>query len=79
MTEDEILSVLNGKTFSMRNNYGGDNNGIHSITFFEDGSLDASYTYDGEQYTMYDSWRVENGNVIVINGGYYSPHSFTLL
>ena len=68
MTEDEILSVLNGNTFSMRNNYGGDNNGIHSITFFEDGSLDASYTYEGEQYTMYDSWRVESGNVIVKNG-----------
>ena len=48
--------------------YGGDNNGIHSITFFEDGSLDASYTYEGEQYTMYDSWRVESGNVIVKNG-----------
>lgn len=68
MTEDEILSVLNGNTFSMRNNYGGDNNGIHSITFFEDGSLDANYTYEGEQYTMYDSWRVESGNVIVKNG-----------
>ena len=68
MAEDEILSVLNGNTFSMRNNYGGDNNGIHSITFFEDGSLDASYTYNGEQYTMYDSWRVESGNVIVKNG-----------
>ena len=68
LTEDEILSVLNGNTFSMRNNYGGDNNGIHSITFFEDGSLDASYTSKGEQYTMYDSWRIENGNVIVKNG-----------
>lgn len=68
MAEDEILSVLNGNTFSMRNNYGGDNNGIHSITFFEDGSLDASYTYEGEQHTMYDSWRIENGNVIVKNG-----------
>ena len=70
MTEDEILSVLNGKTFSMRNNYGGDNDGIHSITFFEDGSLDARYTSKGEQYTMYDSWRVENGNVIVKHGDY---------
>ena len=68
MAEDEILSVLNGNTFSMRNNYGGDNNGIHSITFFEDGSLDASYTSKGEQHTMYDSWRVESGNVIVKNG-----------
>ena len=70
MTEDELLSVLNGKTFSMRNNYGGDNDGIHSITFFEDGSLDARYTSKGEQYTMYDSWRVENGNVILKHGDY---------
>ena len=70
MTEDEILSVLNGKTFSMRNNYGGDNDGIHSITFFEDGSLDARYTSKGEQYTMFDSWRVENGNIIVKHGDY---------
>lgn len=66
MTEDEILSVLNSNTFSMRNNYGGDNNGIHSITFFEDGSLDATYTYENEQYTMYDKWRVENNTVIVV-------------
>ena len=68
MTEEEIVDVLNDNTFSMRNNFGGDNNGIHSITFYKDGSLDASYTYEGEQKTMYDSWRVENGNVILING-----------
>lgn len=68
MTEEEIVDVLNDNTFSMRNNYGGDNNGIHSITFYKDGTLDASYTSKGEQYTMYDSWRVENGNVILING-----------
>lgn len=68
MTEVEIVDILNDNTFSMRNNYGGDNNGIHSITFYKDGSLDASYTSKGEQYTMYDSWRVENGNVILING-----------
>ncbi len=65
MTEDEILSVIKGKTFSMRNNYGGDNKGIHSITFFEDGSLDAKYTYEGKENTMYDSWTVKNGTVVV--------------
>lgn len=70
MTEVEIVDVLNDNTFSMRNNYGGDNNGIHSITFYKDGSLDASYTYEGKQYTMYDSWRVESGNVIVKHGDY---------
>ena len=70
LTEDEILSVLNGKTFSMRNNYGGDNNGIHSITFFEDGSLDASYTLNGEQYTMYESWTIKDGAVVL-------THSYT--
>lgn len=70
MTEDEILSVLNGNTFSMRNNYGGDNNGIHSITFFEDGSLDASYTYEGEVYTMYESWTIRDGAVVL-------THTFT--
>lgn len=70
MTEDEILSVLNGKTFSMRNNYGGDNNGIHSITFFEDGSLDASYTYEGKVYTMYESWTIRDGAVVL-------THTFT--
>lgn len=70
MTEDEILSVLNGNTFSMRNNYGGGNNGIHSITFFEDGSLDASYTYEGEVYTMYESWTIRDGAVVL-------THTFT--
>jgi len=67
MTEEEILSVLSGSTFSMRNNYGGDNNGIHTITFFEDGSLDANYTYEGELYTMFESWTSKDGCIILTN------------
>jgi hypothetical protein len=66
MTEDDIRAVLTDNTFNMRNNYGGDNNGLHTVTFHADGSFDAGYTYKGEQYTMYDKWRIENGTVIVI-------------
>ena len=65
MTEEEILSVIKGNTFSMRNNYGGDNKGVHSITFLEDGALDAKYTFDGKEYTMYDSWTVKDGAVVL--------------
>ena len=70
MTEDAILSVIKGNTFSMRNNHGGDNNGNHTITFFEDGSIDAKYTYDGKEYVMYESWTVKDGAVIL-------THSYT--
>lgn len=66
MTEDDIRTVLAGNTFNMRNKYGGDNNGLHTVTFYADGSLDAGYTYKGEQYTMYDKWRIESGAVIVV-------------
>ena len=70
MSDSEILSLINGNTFSMRNNYGGDNGGNHSITFLEDGSVDASYTHEGEEYTMYESWVVKDGAVVL-------THSFT--
>lgn len=70
MTEDEILSVLKGASFSMRNNYGSENNGVHSITFFEDGTLDAGYTYEGGHYTMYESWVIKDGAVVL-------SHSYT--
>lgn len=67
MTEEEVRTALTGNTFAMRNNYGGDNNGNHTVTFFDGGAMDAGYTYEGEPYTMYDSWRIEGGNVIVGN------------
>lgn len=69
MTEDEIRAVLTGKTFKMRNNYGGDGDGTHTISFLDGGQLDARYTFDGEEFTMYDAWRIESGNVIVVTPG----------
>lgn len=80
MTEEETGTALTGNTFTMRNNYGGDNNGNHTVTFFDDGTMDAGYTYEGESYTMYDSWRIEGGNVIVGNPNGYeeilTPYRF---
>ena len=71
MTEEEIRTALSGKTFAMRNNYGGDNNGNHTITFYENGSLDAGYTYEGEPYVMYETWSTADGKVVVINPNGY--------
>lgn len=65
MTADAIHSALDEKTFSMRNNYGGDVDGTHTITFYANGSLDAKYTYEGKEYTMYESWKVVDGAVVM--------------
>ena len=54
----------------MRNNYGGDVDGTHTITFGADGRLDANYTYEGQIYSMYESWTVFDGAVVLY-------HSFT--
>lgn len=68
MTADAIHAALDEKTFAMRNNYGGDVDGTHSITFYANGSLDAKYTYDGTEHTMYESWKIEDGAVILMSG-----------
>lgn len=66
MTADEVHAALDEKTFSMRNNYGGDVDGTHSITFYANGSLDANYTSNGQEYSMYESWTVaEDGSVVM--------------
>lgn len=71
MTEDEIRTVLVDNTFKMRNNYGGDGDGTHSIKFYADGSLDADYLgSDGQTYTMFESWTIKDGAVVL-------THSFT--
>lgn len=66
MTEDAILSVIKGNTFEMKNNYLGN----HTITFNDDGSVDAKYTYEGKEYVMYDTWAIKDGYVVL-------THSFT--
>lgn len=70
MSADDIQAVLTDATFSMRNNYGGDGNGTHTITFHADGTLDAKYTSKGQEYSMYESWKMEDGSVVC-------THSFT--
>jgi len=70
MTEDAVTALLVDNTFMMRNNYGSDNRGNHSITFHGDGSLDASYTSGGQEYTMYEAWEIVDGNVVL-------THTFT--
>ena len=68
MSGDAIEALLADTTFSMRNNYGGDGDGTHTITFHADGTLDATYMgYDGKEYSMYQSWRMENGSVVCTN------------
>ncbi len=65
MDADAIHAALDDRTFSMRNNYGGDEDGTHTITFRADGTLDANYTYEGEQYSMYEGWEVTDGSVVL--------------
>lgn len=65
MDADAIHAALDDHTFSMRNKYGGDGDGTHSITFYPDGTLDAHYTYDGTQYSMYDAWEATDGTVVL--------------
>lgn len=65
MTEDEVRAELTGQTFSMRNNFGGDVDGTHSITFNGDNTLNAKYTYGGKENTMFETWRIENEAVIL--------------
>ena len=67
MSGEAVKALLTDATFSMRNNYGGDGDGTHTITFHGDGTLDAAYTAEGKEYTMYQSWRLEGGNVVCTN------------
>ena len=65
LTEDEIRTALEGHTFSMRNNYGGDVDGTHTISFYPYGSLDAKYkTYANNELVMFETWQIENGSVV---------------
>lgn len=61
ISPDNIEALLTDATFSVRNNYSG---GPHTITFNSDGTVNANYTYNGQEYSMYKSWRVENGSVV---------------
>ena len=63
MSGDAIKALLTDATFSMRNNYGGDGDGTHTITFHGNGTVDASYTYEGAEYSMYEAWRMEGDSV----------------
>lgn len=70
MSGDAVEALLTDATFSMRNNYGGDGDGTHIITFHGDGTVDASYTYEGAEYSMYEAWRMEGDSVVC-------THSYT--
>lgn len=70
MSGDAAEALLTDATFSMRNNYGGDGDGTHTITFHGDGTVDASYTYEGVEYSMYEAWRMEDDSVVC-------THSYT--
>ena len=70
MSGDAVEALLTDATFSMRNNYGGDGDGTHIITFHVDGTVDASYTYEGAEYSMYEAWRMEGDSVVC-------THSYT--
>lgn len=70
MSGDAIKALLTGATFSMRNNYGGDDNGNHTITFSADGTVNATYTYEGKEYSMYEGWKMDGDQVVC-------THSYT--
>ena len=70
MSGDAIKAVLTDTTFSMRNNYGGDRDGTHTITFNADGTVNAAYTYEGKEYSMYEASRMEGDSVVC-------THSYT--
>ena len=70
MSGDAMEALLTDATFSMRNNYGGDGDGTHTITFHGDGTVDASYTYEGAEYSMYEAWRMDGDSVVC-------THSYT--
>ena len=83
MSADAIQAVLSDAAFSMRNNYGGDGDGTHTITFQADGTVNSLYTYQGEERSMYESWRMENGSVVCTQAGksgpvdrYFTPYQF---
>ena len=61
ISPDDIEALLTDATFSVRNNYSG---GPHTITFNSDGTVNSNYTYNGQEYSMYEAWRVENGSVV---------------
>lgn len=65
MSESELAELLTDHSFGMRNNYGGDDLGNHTIHFYGNGNVDAKYTYEGTEYTMYESWKIENGVVVM--------------
>ncbi len=73
-------TLLTDATFTVRNNYmGGDDGGNHAVTFRADGTMDASYTSEGETYAMYESWRMENGQVICTHNAVdtaFTPYQF---
>lgn len=73
MNADDIQAALSGATFSMRNNYRSDGVGPHTITFLADGTVDATYTLDGEERVMYVSWRMEDGSVVCTQAGQSGP------
>lgn len=63
MNADDIQAVLTDTTFSLSGK-------TYTITFHADGIVDATYMSMGEERSMYESWRMEDGHVICV-------HSFT--
>ena len=60
VSAEDITTVLSGNTFVTRSKYSERN-----MTFLEDGTMDAKYTYNDTEYVMYDAWRVEEGTVVL--------------
>ena len=70
MSGDGSETLLTDATYSSRNNYGGDGDGTHTITFNGDGTVNANYTSEGQEYSMYEVWRMEDGSGVC-------THSYT--
>lgn len=83
MSAEDIQSVFTDATFSMRED---NSDALCTITYYSNGTVDATGS-DGQEYSKYDLWRIENGSIICTHnytfGGknesydyYFIPYQF---
>lgn len=68
MSAEDIQAVFSNATFSMREGESEDN--LRTITFHVGGTVGVKGS-DGQETTEYESWRIENGNIVC-------THNFTI-
>ena len=71
MSGDAIEDLLTDATFTIWNNYNVDEDGSLTIAFHGDGTVTANYTHNGEEYSIFDAWRME-GDLVVCSNSFIS-------